>query len=471
MTSPFATATWISSPHPFDLHEVYLDFLSPPFDGRAGKSVEIFISADARYRLWLNGEFVARGPVRSYPQRQGYDRIDVSRMLRPNGKNVLAAQVYQPGYSHFSYVHRGAVGLLVDVHLDGTTILASDSSWKVRRSPTFGNPYFNGIVSRVSIYGANTENQLIQSKDEWQLGEQSSFKVPMENARIVAPPEGYIWSNLHERITPMSTERDLEATLIESRLITQDIGMKGFPHEEVRLGWQLGQKTSFAEEDGWIFPRLQDGATAIWLYDLGRSYTCQGWFEVQGIQNSSDFVTISITYAEKQVDSELIISNPATYCRVQLTDSFTFAPPAEDQAVVPFNLRGGRYILFRVSGALDDDFKIRIHTRVAEYPLEITKPLDTGDPQLNAISSLCESTFKACLQDSFVDCVWRESSQWVGDGLIQGLIMSSMTDDLRPVRKLLLDAAAGQYPDGLLPSVAPAEVHAYTIPRYTCMWI
>ena len=77
----------------------------------------------------------------------------------------------------------------------------------------------------------------------------------------------------------------------------------------------------------------------------------------------------------------------------------------------------------------------------------------------------------ACLQDSFVDCVWRESSQWLGDGLLQGMTLVAMGDDFRPIQKLLLDTADGQDETGMIPSIAPGEVHAYTIPRYACMWV
>src|SRR5690606_13772408 len=42
---------------------------------------------------------------------------------------------------------------------------------------------------------------------------------------------------------------------------------------------------------------------------------------------------------------------------------------------------------------------------------------------------------------------------------------------VRPLQTILLDTAQGIYPDGILPSVAPAEVHAYTIPRYSAMWV
>jgi hypothetical protein len=87
------------------------------------------------------------------------------------------------------------------------------------------------------------------------------------------------------------------------------------------------------------------------------------------------------------------------------------------------------------------------------------------------IIGLCENTFRACLQDGFVDSTWRESSQWVGDALPQSLIMATMTHDTRPLRQVIEMAAQGAYPDGILPSVLPGEVHAYTIVDYNFIWV
>ena len=46
-----------------------------------------------------------------------------------------------------------------------------------------------------------------------------------------------------------------------------------------------------------------------------------------------------------------------------------------------------------------------------------------------------------------------------------------MTGDTRPLRQALTLAAAGAYPDGVLPSVLPGEVHAYAIVDYNFMWV
>ena len=99
------------------------------------------------------------------------------------------------------------------------------------------------------------------------------------------------------------------------------------------------------------------------------------------------------------------------------------------------------------------------------------QPLATADPQLQEIAHLCEQTLCACLQDSFVDSAWRESSLWLGDALPQALILHAMTGDTRPLRQALTLAAAGTYPDGVLPSVLPGEVHAYAIVDYNFMWV
>lgn len=58
-----APARWIGSDHPFDLHEVYLDFRSPAdfFLAQTPESAQLFITGDSRYKVWVNGTFVGRG--------------------------------------------------------------------------------------------------------------------------------------------------------------------------------------------------------------------------------------------------------------------------------------------------------------------------------------------------------------------------------------------------------------------------
>ncbi len=461
MSSEFGGAVWIGSAHPFDLHEVYLDFRSPVVQGKTGDVVEVLVSADSRYRLWLNGQFINRGPSRSYPHAQSFDRLDLSAAWR-NGNNVLAVQVYQPGYSHFSYVHRAAAGMLATLSINGERRLVSDAGWRVRRNRSFASE-----VPRVSIYGSGVEVHNLELDDAWQ---QVKFDASeWDAARVVAEANGHIWAGLRERETPLLIEREIDAELIACR-IAEDNLLFEEPHWSVRDAWIGGESIELvADAEGWFrpVPSLTFDTTLLFLFDLGRAYTCHGGAEIRGASGGE---IINISYADKMVNGELVISDPETYCRVRLTDSFALR--SGKQTLAPFTMRGGRYVLFQLAGGLGANFAFRPSVTVAEYPLKITKPLVTSDPQLAAITSMCETTMHACLQDSFVDCVWRESSQWLGDGYVQSLTLAAMCDDFRPMYKLLLDTSFGKHDfDYMLPSIAPGEVQAYIIPRYACMYI
>ena len=234
----------------------------------------------------------------------------------------------------------------------------------------------------------------------------------------------------------------------------------------LREGWLAATAAEAAPDaDGFFTVDLAAHESAYWLYDLGQDMTCQGWVEVV---HAGGEETLDIGYQEKIRNGELIISDPQTYCRVRLTDRFALRPG--DQIAESFALRGGRYLIFHVSGPAQC-LRLRFHVRSAAYPLAISRTLHTGDAELDAIVEFCERTFHACLQETFVDCVWRESSQWLGDALPQALILTSMSDDLRPLRTVIDMAAQGAYPDGVLPGVMPGEVHAYTVVDYNFTWI
>jgi len=71
--------------------------------GAGLRSAEVHVTADSRYKLFVNGEFVGRGPAR-YDQRwQSYDTYDILPFLQ-EGENVISAIVHQYGVEIHSYV-------------------------------------------------------------------------------------------------------------------------------------------------------------------------------------------------------------------------------------------------------------------------------------------------------------------------------------------------------------------------------
>ena len=95
-------------------------------------NIPAWISADMKYRLWINGKLVSRGPAdigRDYvggsTHRWFYDYRDLARFFH-NGRNVIAAEVFRKGPGGVS---RGQPGFLFEAQAD-KLMIKSDATWR-----------------------------------------------------------------------------------------------------------------------------------------------------------------------------------------------------------------------------------------------------------------------------------------------------------------------------------------------------
>ncbi len=91
-----AGAVWIGPAHPFDLRDAYVDFRAEVVLDRLPAQAVLHLSADSRYRLWVNGVFAGRGPERCWPSSMAVDARPVASLLR-QGVNRIEVQVHCPG--------------------------------------------------------------------------------------------------------------------------------------------------------------------------------------------------------------------------------------------------------------------------------------------------------------------------------------------------------------------------------------
>ena len=439
-------ACWIGPAHPFDLHETYLNFRSDlVLTTRPGQAI-FRLSADSRYRLWINGQFAGRGPERSWPSSMAVDEREVTNLLRP-GVNRIAVQVYSPGHSHFAYVHRGACGLIGWLEVDGDVVLATGSLWKVRRDRSWSYR-----ANRVSIYGTGIEDRDLRLAEDCGEVDTSAWDA----VRVVQGAEGPVW----QRLRPRATALPVEELRILDRPWQVRVGsamtVSGDPHEDLRKCFSESAPNPVPA----LLPR---GTLAIWVFDLGESRACLGGVDVTAAGGER----LLVSYAEKLRDGELLLPDPETYCRMRPTDRFTLRPGR--QLVEGFTPRGARYLVFALEGggvSPAPRFQVRLPlTPVAERPLPLL------DSILQGVAEMCRRTTLNCLQDGFVDGVWRESSLWLGDAVAQDWALRAISDDPRPLLFAIDMAAEGVDAEGLLPSVLPGEVPAYAVTDYNFGWV
>ena len=65
----------------------------------------INVSADARYKLWVNGRLAAVGPCKGSEREKYYDTVDISDFLT-DGENEILAQVLQMTSCQYPDGHR-----------------------------------------------------------------------------------------------------------------------------------------------------------------------------------------------------------------------------------------------------------------------------------------------------------------------------------------------------------------------------
>ncbi|MFH1496243.1 MAG: family 78 glycoside hydrolase catalytic domain [Verrucomicrobiota bacterium] len=101
-------------------------------------SARLLITADSRYEVFLNGEWLGFGPARSWPSPWPVDPYDLSGFLR-TGRNVLSVRVQHFGVGTFQYLHAEA-GLLAQLAWSddrGEHLLATDSTWRAHADVGF----------------------------------------------------------------------------------------------------------------------------------------------------------------------------------------------------------------------------------------------------------------------------------------------------------------------------------------------
>ena len=81
--------------------------------------------------------------------------------------------------------------------------------------------------------------------------------------------------------------------------------------------------------------------------------------------------------------------------------------------------RGWRYLELLVGGDLGGFELHDFGATNAVFPAETAGSFECDDERLNAIWHLCPPTVRACMEDGFLDCPWRERGVYAGDLLVE----------------------------------------------------
>ena len=459
-------AAWVWDAGPRSPRNAYLYVRSGlVLPGRVERAVA-HVTADSRYRLWVNGTLVGFGPARCDPRHQYYDTYDIRRALRP-GQNAIAALVHHYGVGTQFYV-RGAAGFLLqaDVRSAGREIrLQTDRTWRVASSAAWLSdvPRLNAQLGFSEVFDARREPA------GWRSPVFDDFE--WEAATVLGPAAGTEpWQALLPRPIPHLAVREIfpikVAAVGESAGPTpapRDLAkaMGGEPHAPL-AACSIDAPDALLQRDGKpaivVAPR---GASAFVVLDFGREVVGVPRVAIADAPGGILDMGYAETLTKGRVDPTRGGIRYADRCRLR---------PGE-QAWELFGQRAFRFLQLSFRD-LEGPVKVdAVSLQLVTYPVRAAGSFRSSDPLLDRIWQVGADTCRLCMQDGFIDCPTRERAQWWGDARVEMHIAAYAFGDGRLAANGLRQIAWSQRRDGSVLAAYPAGGRPAVLPDYAALWV
>ena len=416
----------------------------------------VHVSADNRYRLFVNGKAVALGPARSDTQNWNYETLDLAPFLQA-GRNVLAAQVWYMGegapFAQMSY----QLGFLLQGDGETEKIANTDASWKIYQNPAY-SPIKNDIPKLRTYIVAGDGDRVDAAKYPWGW-EQPGFD---DKAWVAAKPLGFptkprgLGTDGNWGLVPRTIPMMEESTV---RLAT------------VRRAENGKMETGFLQGKSPVTVSANTKATFL----LDQSYLTNAYPELTVSKGKGAVVTLS--YAEALIDAkgQKGNRNEIEGRTMRGFDDQFVADGTDKRTFRPLWFRTYRYLQLTVETKDEPLILDDLVGKFTGYPFEEKAQFSAstsmpGDTTLRSIWNVGWRTARLCAGETYYDCPYYEQLQYTGDTRIQAMISLYVTGDDRLMRKAIMDYEHSRFNDGLTQSRYPSA-DFQVIPTFSLFWV
>lgn len=440
--------------------------------------MNLFVAADTRYMLYINGEYVGRGAPQSQPFFQYYDEHEVSQFLK-KGTNCIAVIVNHVGNQSDT---RG--GLLIELtDSNGNKVIGTDNSWKQKIANTWqqntysyhGNksvPYQEFFDARKTTQGWNEINF---DDSSW------SEAIVISGRTSDRPPSVTPWSRLiprdipfmhNEKVLPKAIEKIEESLDLNNRSRANDLApglsMVG---NEIKYCKVESADALCSDKGDTIFQSSMnhldldfDGiyAPAI-VIDFGKVLTARPILNL----TASAGCCIEIGYAERLIDGNFNIAMECEFANRYTTKE-------GKQTFESFWWYSFRFLKIRFRKCFEPVTIHSLHANITTYPYEEKGGFSSSDETLNGVFKISKETVRLCSNEFLMDTPWREQAQWLGDvALVTVPAIHSCFGDSALTGKFLRQAGENRHQTGMLSNVSNYVNHnwEFAIPDYSLWWI
>ncbi len=447
-------AKWIAVPGaPHNAYGVYI-FRKRIELKTVPSSFVVHVSADNRYKLYVNGKPASFGPARGDLFYWNYETVDLSPWLVP-GDNVIAAKVWNEAEYRPEAQISWRTGFILQGDTAAESAVNSNASWKCVRDDSY-RPLETSEISGYYVAGPGESIDMKKHVKSWEKAgfDDSSWK----NANLAhwrgGSPKGLI---------DASGWMLVPSTLPQMELSIQRL-------QSVREAEAIAEPAGFPAQAGEV--RIPANAKAVMLLDNG--FLTNAYITLNFSRGRD--AAISLKYAEALYAPAASASRgPAGKGNRNEVKGKIFlgrkdsliSDGSTGQRFDSLSWRTYRYIQLSVETKGEPLFLEDIFGTFTGYPFQKNSDFTSDRQELGKILEIGWRTARLCAVETYMDCPYYEQLQYIGDARIQALVSLFNSGDDRLVRSALNHMDRSRISEGLTssrhPSYSPQIIPTFSL--------
>jgi len=415
-------------------------------------SFRVHVSADNRYKLFVNGQQVSQGPARGDLYFWNFETLDLAPYLTA-GKNTVSAVVWNDG----KYKPEAQISYLTAFILQGNSpdeeILNTNDTWK-----TIKDEGYKPLVPIVPGYYVTGPGEFVDMNKHvsgWSL--QGFDDSRWDKARVIghgvtkgAAINSLGWMLVPSPIPPMEMKKQ---RLQYTRKSEGASVPKNFPSAESKFTVSAHAKAVILLDQGFL-----TNAYPTVSFSAGRGASLvMGYSEGLYIRKGQD---LDGKGNRNETEGKIFIGK---------TDSL-ISNGAANQEFTSLWWRTYRYLKLTIY-TKDEPLTLNdIYGTFTGYPFENQSKLTTTRPELSKILDIGWRTARLCAFETYMDCPYYEQLQYIGDARIQALVSFYNAGDDRLAKSAITQMDRSRIAEGITLSRYPTALHQQ-IPTFSLWWI
>lgn len=396
---------------------------------------KIHVSADNRYKLYVNGVFVSLGPALSDANNWNYETVDIAPFLKI-GKNNIAALVWNEAEYRQEAQISTRTGFVIQGNSPAEEILNTNDTWKCIRD--------KGYLPIPGYFFSASKGELVSMdktvKGNWKAVNFDDSSWSAANKIMDAKLKGTAWG--------------LDWALVPSTLPAREMTYQRIPSLRYAVGMKNVPKTFPAAKTAVTIP----ANTAVTLL-LDQTFETNAYvtLDFSGGKNAG----ISLGYAESlyekgsherkgnrnEVDGKDFIGRKDTIV----------ADGTKGASFTTRTFRTFRYIKLFVKTQNEPLIIDDVYGTYTAYPFKQTAVLNTDNKELKQMLDIGWRTARLNAWETYTDCPYYEQLQYIGDTRIQAMVSYYYSGDDILARNALTQMDQSRLPEGITKSCYPTK--------------